>query len=46
MLEEMLQAVVKGLDYLPPRPNRAPGQIYNDAKKKNEEDMRREMETN
>ena len=24
-LEEILQAVSKGLNYLPPRPNRAPG---------------------
>lgn len=38
VLEEMLQATEKGLLYLPPRPNRAPGQIYNDAKKKNDED--------
>lgn len=32
VLEEILQAAEKGLDYLPPRANRAPGQIFNEAK--------------
>lgn len=32
MFEEMLQATEKGLDHLPPRVNRGPGQIQNPAK--------------
>lgn len=31
--EEMLQGVEKGLEELPPRQNRAPGQVENEAKK-------------
>lgn len=33
VFEEMLQAAEKGLDHLPPRLNRAPGQYQNDIKK-------------
>jgi hypothetical protein len=32
VFEEMLQAAEKGLDALPPRLNRAPGQVQNEAK--------------
>jgi len=32
VFEEMLQACEKGLDVLPPRLNRAPGQVHNEAK--------------
>lgn len=32
VFEEMLQAVEKGLDQMPPRLNRAPGQVHNEAK--------------
>lgn len=44
VLEEMLQAAERGLTRLPPRPNRAPGQIYNEAKKKKNDDIMKEKE--
>ena len=34
VLEEILTAADKGLNVLPPRLNRLPGQIWNDAKQK------------
>ena len=46
ILEEILQAASKGLDYLPPRANRAPGQIYNEAKKKMDEEKSSEQQSN
>lgn len=42
VLEEVLQASEKGLKKLPPRLNRAPGQVWNEAKQKREEDTRKE----
>ena len=50
VFEEMLQAAEKGLDHLPERRNRAPGQITNDRKvqkanqEKEEQDRRAEKE--
>ena len=45
VFEEMLQAAEKGLDALPPRLNRAPGQVQNEAKlikeQKEKEDLER-----
>jgi hypothetical protein len=46
VFEEMLQACEKGITYLPPRLNRAPGQVHNEAKElkalriKEEEEIR------
>ncbi len=39
-----MQAAEKGLKKLPPRLNRAPGQVWNEAKQKREEDQRKEKE--
>lgn len=44
VLEEILTAADKGLNVLPPRLNRLPGQIWNDAKQKKEDDQRREKD--
>jgi hypothetical protein len=44
VLEEILVAAEKGQKSLPPRLNRAPGQVWNDAKQKREEDLRKEKE--
>ena len=50
VFEEMLMAVDKGLNYLPPRLNRAPGQVLNEAKelkaqrKAEEEAIKKEKE--
>ena len=42
VLEELLKATERGLSALPARLNRAPGQIFNEAKKKREEDRKQE----
>jgi hypothetical protein len=44
VLEELLQASEKGLKKLPPRANRAPGQVWNEAKQKKDTDNRKEKE--
>ena len=44
VLEEILQAADKGLAYLPPRLNKTPGQVWNDAKQKKVEDSKKEEE--
>jgi hypothetical protein len=42
--EELLQATEKGLDYLPPRLNRAPGQVDNEAKRQRQAAIDKERE--
>lgn len=42
VLEEIMQAADKGLDHLPPRLNRAPGQVWNEAKQKQVDDKNNE----
>ena len=46
ILEEILQASEKGLKSLPSRLNRAPGQVWNDAKQKKEDDSKKYNDIN
>lgn len=44
VFEEILVATEKGLKTLPPRLNRTPGQVWNDAKQKREDEQRKEKD--
>lgn len=44
VFEEILLATEKGLKTLPPRLNRTPGQVWNDAKQKREDEQRKEKD--
>jgi hypothetical protein len=44
VLEELLQGAEKGLKKLPARANRAPGQVWNEAKQKKEDDQRKDSD--